>query len=714
MPQVTALIVSAALVGIGLLLAPWLPGSVGAWWALVVGCAGLASVGPSGGWEGPRGALVALVLGVAASRGIAPGPTLQGDVSVVGVRVGAALGRAGDVRVGRWAPPSGAWRSAEGRVRVRFPGPPPPAGTPVVVQGVASEVPPALPGAPDPVRAARLSGIQTQVVAREVAPLMPLPTLRPAKDETGLLAAVALGDRSGVSRDTLQVLRRTGTAHLLAISGFHVGVVAALAAGVAFLALRAVAVWRPAGVPTSFAPLIGVGAAFGYAQLAGAPLSAQRAAGLLGLAAVGHVIGRRTRPIPLLALVAVVIGVTDPSALATPGFQLSFGAVLGLVVFGARLTAWIPPDLPRPVAWVAQGTVATVSSTLGTLPAAAWWFQQVAPLSPVANLIAMPLMGFGIVPLAGVATFAPAPVDEWAGTVGTWLTQLMLWMLRPCAVDPWTPAVGPIGALLLAVGLWVSTWRVLPGLGIVVATLLWRPPRHDGLRVTVLDVGQGDATLVEYPDGRRWLVDGGPWPGAVLGWLRRQGIRHLDVVVATHGEWDHYAGLLPVLTELSVGELWANDLPDLLQEAAEEGGVSVRPPPHAVWPPHDVESRWSQNNRSIVLEVGPVLLTGDVERRAEAAMPVRPMPVLKVAHHGANTSSSPGFLAAVRPSLAIISAGRGNPYGHPHAAVLDRLEDQGVLVLRTDRDGTIQVMVHKGEITWQTARGRSGRLAERQ
>ncbi|HHO54616.1 MAG TPA: MBL fold metallo-hydrolase, partial [Deltaproteobacteria bacterium] len=335
-----------------------------------------------------------------------------------------------------------------------------------------------------------------------------------------------------------------------------------------------------------------------------------------------------------------------------------------------------------------------------------------APLSPVANLGALPLMGLGIVPAAAAACWAPAPLDSWAGALGSLLVRCMLWGLEPLAIAPLAPAVGPLGAIGLATALIFGLRRPwLGALGIGLCLSL-HPRATEGLRITFLDVGQGDAVLVEHPDGLRWLIDGGPSRRGLVGWLRRQGIRHLDAVVATHGEWDHYAGLLSVIEELEVDVIWALDPPLRLVEAAASAAVPIEAPPQALWPPLDQPQRWRGNDRSIVLGIGPVLLTGDVEAGAEAALAQalpRRFPILKVPHHGSATSSSLPLLEATEPALAVISAGHDNLFGHPHPEVIERLTHVGAEILRTDRDGTVTIEISAdGGWRYTTATGRTG------
>lgn len=683
-------------------------------WALVA--AGLAAVLlPFRQLAGPLGLAVAIAVGLGCARTVPPGPVREGVLVAVGMRVGAASGRTGDVWLSRAAGPDRRWSATTGRVRVRFPQDAPPPGVPVVLFGRAGPVRGALPGAPDPIRAARMAGVETEIVAVRAARLdgEPPALLDPERDPTGLIRAIVLGDRSGCTPETLAILRRTGTSHLLSISGFHVGVAAALVMGATTLLFRAVAVLRPQGLAAPVPLGLGVGAAWAYTALAGWVVPAERAAGMLSLAATARAYGRGTEGVPILVWVAVALALVDPGTPATASYQLTFGAMAGLVLFVPPLVRYLPPDLPWVVRWSADGLAATFGSTLGTLPFAAWWFQAVPPLSPVANLVSLPVLGVALVPIGAVACAAPDPIAWLAAGLGTGLCRLELALLGLLAVEPWTPAVGPIGALVLG-ALVLGSLRRPARAAVAAAILLVSPrPAPDGLRVTFLDVGQGDAALVEWPDGRRWLVDGGPPSTAVVAWLRRSGIRRLDGVVATHGDRDHCGGLVGVVDGLDVGVIWALDPSPELAEAAERQGVAITAPVGALHP--SASDAVTGNDGSIVFGVGPVLLTGDVGRAAEAAVAARlpgRFPVLKLAHHGSATSTSAALVDRARPSVAVLSVGATNPYGHPSPDVLDRLAARGVAVLRTDRDGTITLEVEPGGIRIRTARGRELWLPE--
>jgi competence protein ComEC len=690
---------SALAVLAGALAHPALPGET-RWWACVGAGAALLGLAARRWW-----ALVPAlaVAGLVAGRSVGAGPALEGPVAALGVRVGAGSGRTGDVRLER--PIGGVF--APGRVRVRFPGLAPPPGAVVVVVGEASPVAPALPGAPDPIRAAALSGVRTAVratAARQVGG-DPVEPLAAASDPTGLLRALLLGDTSGCDPADLDVLRRTGTTHLLSVSGFHVGVAAVIVRAAIGGPLRAVAMRFPRGVPTGSADAVSIVAAWAYAAMAGMPVPAQRAAAALTLVALGRALGRRTAGVPALAAVAAALAVMDPGSVAGASFQLSFGAMAGLVVVTPRLVERLPDvrGWPWPLRAGAEATVTTLGTTLATLPAAAWWFQAVPPLAVPANLVAMPLLGLLAVPCAAAACWAPGPLAALGAGIGTALCRLAVWLLGFCAVEPWTPAVGPVGAVALTAAVALFLARPWAGTALAAACLWPCRPAPVGTRVTFLDVGQGDAALVERPDGRRLLIDGGAHPTAVVTWLRRRGVRRLDAVVQTHPDRDHAGGLPAVVTGVAVDAIWAHDpAPDLAAAAVSAGVPLHRWHPAWTWPERG--SAPERNESSIVLEIDGFLFTGDVGAASEAllAPELTPACVLKVPHHGSDRSTTPALLAAIDPVLAVVSVGR-NPYGHPAPRVLDDLRADGARVRTTLEAGTLEVE-RRGDDLWVRSR----------
>lgn len=684
---------------LGALAAPW-PGVALVVWgfaALVVLGRGSAGLGAGG------------LVGCLAVASVGWGPAVRGPMVVVGRVEGTTVGRTADVRVGRMAV-DGVWSEGRGRVRVLFPDRAPPPGSEVLLAGRGVAIGGgAMPGSPDPVVGAVRARIRTLVIARRAERLGGRGPLPPAVHP--LLLALATGDRSQLDPADVGLLRRTGTAHLLAISGFHVGAVAAMAVGAARLLLGLVAVVRPRGVDRRWAWLTGALVAAAFAASVGWPVSARRAALLVALLAVAKSGGRVARGSSLLAVVATAVVVHDPAAVGTAAFQLSFGAVAGLLGWGCRLADACPRCLNRAGTWVWNAMSGSTAATLGTLPAAAWWFQQLSPTSPLANVVAMPWTAILLVPSAMTAVFAPAPIAGWAARAGSASAEGLLWALAWFDVAPWHPAVGPAGAALLAASLvccrvpGVAVWAIVVALGLRLT------PAGPAV-LTFLDVGHGDATLVEHGDGRVWLVDGGRSGGRLVAWLRRRGVRHLDAVVVSHPHADHVGGLVAVVRGLEVEEVWVGQGPT---SAELDAAVFARQVPMLRAPVPTLQTegcRGNANDGSLVVAVragGGALLTGDLEACGEREMGPRVghAEVLKVPHHGSPTSSTPLFIDAVAPSLAVLSTGlnRGRPVAS--RAVADRYWRAGAVVLRTDLDGVIRVRLgHETEVdTWRAGRG---------
>jgi competence protein ComEC len=530
-------------------------------------------------------------------------------------------------------------------------------------------------------------------------------------DYSGLLVALTTGDTSGVSEGDNELLKRTGTRHLLAISGLHIGMMAWLFGGTMALIIRPVSLIWPYGGLRLPSAVCAVLAALAYGQLAGWPVSAQRAVvgvSLVSLASVGF---HKIRIWNLFGLAIGAVSLVSPESVRTIGFLLSFGSVLGILAITPRLTRLISPDLPTLVKWVLKSLFVSVGAWFGTLPVLAWVFQEVPLSSFVANIVAVPLVGFVVVPCAlmGSLGFSPAVAVANAG-----LELLFRWLVL---VD-WGvshPSVTPFGALLIAIAVAIAPlWRRLlwPALACSMS-LLWfatayRPPAPEGvLRVTFLDVGQGDSALVQ--GDQTVLVDGGRGRRDVVHYLRREGVIAIDEVVLTHPHQDHYGGLFAVIGELTVGALRVPRPPrpdeqeysELFQLAALRGVRVLYPWDPA---PDDMEilhpispeqvGDLSVNDASIVFALSrgssTVLFTGDVERFAEGLFGdlLSHVSVLKVAHHGSRSSSSVDFLNSVSPSLAVISCGDDNQFNHPSRRVLSRLST--AVVHRTDQHGTLQ------------------------
>jgi competence protein ComEC len=559
----------------------------------------------------------------------------------------------------------------------------------------------------------------------------------------GVVHALILARKDGLDPDVREAFAVAGLAHLLAISGFHVGVVAGMLFGV----LRATgASGRGAAVMAS----VGVWA---YVACIGAPDAAARAAALVSFAAWARVRGYPPHRGGALATALLAMMVADPGALGRVGLQLSFAGAAGLAVAAGPLERALGRGSGRRVPHAARSAVsAGVAATVFTLPLIVWHFERLSLVGIPATLVAGPLVALaipGIFATLVLDTVVPPAASFLAGGV-EWTLESMLWLVHRTAALPfaaaWVPRtwvpVGGVAAACTLVGLkeWgpLMTGRsrlVVSVSGLAGALIVW--PALAGMaargtvEIVVLDVGQGDAIAIRSPRGRWALIDAGPATDGfdagervVLPYLRRRGAGRLEALILTHPDLDHIGGAEAVLDGLDVRTVFDPGIPspgsaylDVLESVDREDapwlplragrtveldGVELR----VLSPPGDGDHEpgaWSRNDGSVVLLLRfgdfTALLTGDAEAEAEARL-VRtggtgPVDVLKVGHHGSSTSTTPTFLERVAPQAAVISVGRGNRYGHPAPEVMARLEAMGVRIYRTDRDGTLTVRARR-------------------
>ncbi len=541
--------------------------------------------------------------------------------------------------------------------------------------------------------------------------------------------------------------RSTGTSHLLAISGLHVGVVLVLTmAASAFLLGRK-------GPYFLLVPLL---ALWSYALLSGMSPSVVRAAvmGTIYLAAVAT--GRPRNVFPALALAAAVMAGIDPKILRDLSFQLSFAAVSGIALIAPPLTDWLQQKLtlthqhqsfvPSLARGALLGAIVSVAATLATLPLVAFHFQQLPTLGIPATVLALPALPpilftsaltvsvDAIHPvlgqIAGWAAYLPISylttlIQGFAAIPGGLIEMpafsgLLVWLyyvpFTIAALTPWPYLVNLRRKATSTLGqfqFWprVANLRLLiPTAALfLLAALTWTQALSspDGrLHVIFLDVDQGDSILIVTPNGQRVLVDGGPDPVGVIQVLNAHlpfWDRSVDLLVSTHPDEDHIAGLVGVVQRHPIGavvEGIPGDTPHYLRwrQALEEKSI-IPLPVHrgasidigdnltleVLNPPLEAALRPDRdpNNDSVVLRLvyGNVsfLLTGDIEEQTERELIEGKHPiastVLKVSHHGSRHSSGPFFLRAVSPAVAVIQAGEENRYGHPHSEVIDRLRD---------------------------------------
>ena len=529
----------------------------------------------------------------------------------------------------------------------------------------------------------------------------------------GLVTALAMGERQDIQPAQWTVLRRTGTSHLMAISGLHVG----LAAGLAFFLLRRL--WSLSSVlclrlaAPRAAALGGMAAAWGYAALAGFSIPTQRAMVMVTLVMAAVFFRLRWRAGDILALALWCVLLLDPLAVMAAGFWLSFSAVAVILYAMERGAA-------RPAGWWRWGRVHWAVA-LGLAPLSLLFFQQQSLLAPLANALAVPWVSLMVVPLvlagACLAPFLPQLGGALLGLAAkllAWLWPLLEWLAQP-QWGQWFQAP-PLWAVLLALpgialllaprglpGRWLGWLWLLP-------LLLAQPPRPpaQSLWFTLLDVGQGLAAVVRtrnhvlvYDSGPRFSSRFDAGSAVLLPFLRQQGIHHVDLLVLGHGDNDHMGGAASLLRGITVGEVLSS-VPEKVPgreaspcragQAWRWDGVLFR----MLHPQGDAAFRG--NDASCVLQVATagrgILLTGDIEAPAEAELVRRyggrlGAQVLVVPHHGSRTSSSAAFLDAVAPRYGLLPVGYRNRYGLPAVSVVEAYRRRGIRLLDSARHGAI-------------------------
>ena len=531
-----------------------------------------------------------------------------------------------------------------------------------------------------------------------------------AHGREGALAALVLGDDSGLSTADWQVLQNTGTVHLMVISGQHIGLLATLLYGLV-AGLARLGLWPRHWPWLPCACVLGFGGALAYGLLAGFEVPVQRACMMVGLALLWRWRFRHLGVwLPLsVALLVVLLG--EPLASLQPGFWLSFGAVMLLVlIFSGRLGAW---------SWWSTLSRAQWAMAVGLLPLLLVLGLPVSASGPVANLVAVPVVSLLVVPLALLGTLL-LPLPEIAfvllGVAG-WVLDLLFILLAQLAVwlPAWLPSALPFWAwLLVACGaLLLLLPAALPvrSLGaLLLLPLLFSPqqrPEYGRAEVWVLDVGQGLSVLVRTQE-HELLYDAGPrfgefdtgervvWPS-----LRALDVRGLDLLLISHADNDHAGGAAAIQRGLPVKQVLSGE-PDTLASVLKARTCASG----QRWQWDGVQFttwRWAGaangNQASCVLHVEAngerLWLTGDIDNQAEQALlgSGLPMPAqwLLAPHHGSRSSSSAALLAQVRPAAALISRGAHNAFGHPHPEVLARYRALDVRLYDTAEQGAVRI-----------------------
>lgn len=542
-----------------------------------------------------------------------------------------------------------------------------------------------------------------------------------------LIRALTIGDGSQITQSQWDVFRRTGTTHLIVISGSHIGLIAGF---VYFLTIKG---WARTGLlrwpPPKVAAIITLLAAVFYAFLAGFAVPTRRAVIMLTIALTAVIWQRNARPFNILAAALFAVLIPDPLAVLSAGFWLSFIAV-GLILFaiGGRLKKTNLFIEAVKLHWVAS---------LGLAPFLLLFFQQVSLISPLANLLAVPvislivlpssLLGLLILPLSStVAGFLLLPAE--------YAVQGLMWLLSKMAQIPIATLDHPpasYGALFMAIpavlllltpfgtpSRWLGGVMLLP----LICTITERPKPGE-IRMILLDVGQGLAVCINtenhwlvYDTGAQFSTESDMGRNVVLPYLRANGAHKIDTLIVSHGDNDHIGGVFSILNTMPSTRILTS-APDRLAGHAPlpcKAGQSWQwdNVNFTMLAPGKLDSA-TDNNNSCVLKIesasGAILLTGDIEADAESWLVDQygkdlHADILVAPHHGSKTSSTPAFLDAVKPQYVLIPAGYRNQFGHPHPSVLARYRDIKTQWLTSANSGAILVNLAERRITVQAYR----------
>ncbi|WP_200759167.1 ComEC/Rec2 family competence protein [Effusibacillus dendaii] len=588
--------------------------------------------------------------------------------------------------------------------------------------------------------------------------------------EADLIGGLVMGFANELPDEWKSAFQSLSLTHLLAASGMNVGLIA----GSLFFLLKRLR------FPKRLSDAMVICIIVIFVSLAGAGPSVVRAGLMAALAVFGSAHSRKADFFTMVAVAALISVLYLPMVTSDVGFQLSFVTTIGLFLLTPRIASRLPG--PR---WIRSALAITIAAQIASLPILIYFFNRVSPFSLAANLYAMPLM-FVLVPV-GFAVIVLGSVHPWLAIPFVGLVRVLVWcLMKPIvwlsnvtAEFTWTIASPPtwgvwlIYLLLLLLLFWrqAAAWlerqfgqysfrtsgfipakrfkgwgsKAAIGTGFLLVLLLAAyllQPKP--LRVTFLDVGQGDSALIETPGGQAILVDGGgtpsflesdfdPGESIVLPFLRHQGISAIDYLVVTHADEDHVKGLLAVINQVQIRHLIVSGYDDparvfqqILGKAKEKNIPVYRSLEGVGWPiepgvfwrflhPGAIRTgtRSDANANCIVFELSygrrSFLFTGDIDGEEEPDLfpYLHPVDVLKVAHHGSQHSSTEEFLARSRPQVAVISVGKRNLYHHPSPQTIKNLTVQGATVFRTDQSGAVTITTDGNRLQIETVMGQN-------
>lgn len=565
-------------------------------------------------------------------------------------------------------------------------------------------------------------------------------------DAAAILKTISIGKRDELSRDLREVFLRTGTAHLLAISGLHVGFLALIV----FLIVKLFLGWWPRLVlfvpQPLFAAAVGIPAIWLYIAVADFPVSAIRAGIMLTVFIVAFLSLRlKNDLISALALAVFIILLVSPLSIFAASFQLSVAAVFSIITLApvlikqVKTTRW-------PFAHLIKLAAVTMAATIATAPLVAYHFHYFTAAGLIANIVCVPLLGLVLLPLTLLAVVTTLIWPQ-LGEVGLkfavhsanyFLNVIYFFdqILGRFHFDLIPSFLEVVCFIFFASAVILFKYLPYRRLAPVILSILFiffisysyaRPVMETDLKVLFIDVGQGDAIAIRFPNGRVGLIDGGGIKASdfdigeniVVPALLGSGIRRVDFMILSHPHHDHYKGLGAVAKYFEPDLLYTNggnapeeeraDWDEFKRRIKESGVRIITPPPNQIKEgdvimeifaprPKDVKIL-DPNDASLMVRLmygeHRFLFTGDLteigERMWLENKPNLKSDILKIGHHGSNTSTTADFLNAVNPSLAVITTGENNKYGFPDREVIDRLKSKGIRIHRTDLDGAVTI-----------------------
>ena len=562
------------------------------------------------------------------------------------------------------------------------------------------------------------------------------------KENAGILSAMVLGEKSALDSDIRTLFQRNGIAHILAISGLHISLL-----GMGFYGLL-----RKCFLPVWFCCGAGAGMLLLYGKMVGVGSSVFRACGMCMLLLFARLLGRSYDLLTAMAVTALFLVLQKPDSVQQAGFLLSYGAVLGLTLFLPVFQTETEHKIQK---ILQEKLLPGIGIQLFTLPVQLWFFYEIPVYAMLLNLLVIPLMSV-LLPVAILAYLLRFPLLL---QIPEYILTFYRWLCRQAEGLPGSIQI--IGRpriwqmllyyLLLFLALAVlyhgrersrqekqrekqqEKWAGM--VLIMVSVCLLILPPHTADRITMLAIGQGDCILLQEKGGHVFLVDGGSSDVKEAGkyrlipYLKYHGIRHIDGIFISHAHEDHYSASLELLQStcgISVGTVFLSETAEeneaytVITEAARQSGSTITYVRQGdriragalsffcLYPSGKLTVT-DENEASMVLYAMlreyTMLLTGDSTETCDTAViramkqyGIREVDCLKVAHHGAKTSSSASLLSYIRPKLALISCGRDNSYGHPHKETLDRLSGSGCRIVRTDEVGEIVLHIGKKKV----------------